>query len=155
MSRIFCPGATASSWISASAWKNRSETLGNYCSSNGLWWSIIVRECFSAADSHCLGTEITMKGDTERSLRKIKCSLVHVTFVACVCVCMCMFLFFTFPYSKSYATETVVPGSLPFFLTRTKPTPSRWASRGPNRKPRASKPAHIRYTKPPSEVIKY
>lgn len=92
MIRTFCPGATASFWISASAWKSRNDTF--------------------VFKTWLVGTTVP---DTAR--------------------------FSTFPYSNSYATDAVGPGSLPFFLTWTKPTPSRWASRGPKRKPRASRPA--------------
>lgn len=84
-----------------------------------------------------------MSGDTERN---------NILLSACDLHIVAVHVRFTFPYSKSYATDTVGPGSLPFFLTRTKPTPRRRARRGPNRKPRASKPAHKQYKKPLSEI---
>jgi hypothetical protein len=46
----------------------------------------------------------------------------------------------TDPYSFSYVTLAVSPGSLPFFLTGTKAAPNLRAMIGPSRKPRASRP---------------
>lgn len=46
----------------------------------------------------------------------------------------------TFPYSNEYETDTVGPGSFPRFRISTQPRPNSWASEGPNRKPRESRP---------------
>lgn len=62
-----------------------------------------------------------------------------------VCVHVCagssIEAFLTVAYSSVYVTDTVGPGSFPFFLTKMKPIPNLWAKRGPNRNPRASRPA--------------
>src|SRR5215813_2603872 len=44
------------------------------------------------------------------------------------------------PYSSSYSSSITGPGSLPFFLTGTKPAPSCWASAPPKMNPRDSTP---------------
>ena len=52
------------------------------------------------------------------------------------------------PYSSAYSTETVLWGSLPFFLRGMKPAESWWAMAPPRMKPRASIPATLSIFRP-------